>query len=147
MPSSKKINCFGWYAQTTSNAGNSRSALECRGRGLDKTASGFGVTPHNETYKGVTRALRARLGVSGGAFGVPGVVLGVHAGRYNQQAAGPPGRNSQVAHCRSKKRLPCRIRGPWLVFPCYFELGNAKQKKKKEQKSSSFPRASGLRVW
>jgi hypothetical protein len=34
------------------------------------------------------------------------------------------GRNSQVAHCRSKKqkaRLPCRIRGPWwLVFPCSF---------------------------
>ena len=27
------------------------------------------------------------------------------------------GRKSQVAHCQSKKRLPCRIRSPWLVFP------------------------------
>ena len=39
---------------------------------------------------------------------------------HSPPVVGEFGRNSQVANCRSKKRVPCRIRGPWLVFPCSF---------------------------
>ena len=40
--------------------------------------------------------------------------------RSGRSGTTPNGRNSQVAHCRSKTRLPGRIRGPWLVFQCSF---------------------------